>query len=157
GGFGSIHNFLVAVLEFAGQPGRAVVHILAGKGSLEEVTGEEVGVDKRSTKVPVYFPIKSGLQLVSNVSGVTLLSGAQKIYGNSINSIVGVLAPKKIPVGRKLYFVREMQFDRGVQVNDVGRPNQIGFAEVSAFGKQGIERTQCGVAGIAIATGYVRF
>jgi len=92
-------------------------------------------IDEGDADVSAYLAIDSGLKLVTNVSGVALLPVAENVYGNSVNAVRGALSLEKIPIGGKLYFAREVQFNRGMQINEVGRSNEIGFAEVRAFGE----------------------
>src|SRR5262249_11353325 len=69
----------------------------------------------------------------------------------SIDAVAGALPPEEIPVCSDGQDGRWLQGYARVQVDEIGRTNEGGLAEVAAAGKKGIERLQPGGGGIAIA------
>jgi hypothetical protein len=68
-----------------------------------------------------------------------------------VESVVAAVAPEEIVVRRELERPAELQLDRRVDVDDIGRPDQGRLAELGDTGEERVEATQPAVVRIAIA------
>src|SRR5206468_13033668 len=77
-------------------------------------------------------------------------SRAREDQRTVVDSIVAALPPEDVPVARQGEISGEMEVDRWVDVDEVGRPDQRDFADVGSLGEQCVEGPKGPIVTVAV-------
>src|SRR5579862_1275870 len=132
-------------LESKGGPDRDEVHRLSRWRLLEKVPREEVGIVNSRHEVPTDGPGDERIHLVSNIAVVAPVAGTDGIDRGSVEAVRRTLAPEEHPVGAKNQVRPEMEVQRRVEVDDIGRSDETRLRGIRRKGEERVKRPEVGM------------
>src|SRR3989441_7970960 len=124
--------------------------VVGGSGFLENGSGEEVSIVHSQREMPVGTPLHLHFGLVPYEQGPARSARAQQDQRAVVDSVVAALAPEYVPVARQGEISGEMQVDRWVDVDQVGRTDQRDLAEVGSLREQCVEGPEGPIVAVAV-------
>jgi hypothetical protein len=141
--------------ESVRHPGGDIVDVLTRTGLFEEGTGKEVRVDYHQRYMAIELPLGLRGRLTPDITRTARKSRADQVDGRSINAIVQALPPKENPVGGYGHVLCQMNIERGMEIDKVGRTNQGDLPEIGPFREEGIESLEIGPMRVKITAGDI--
>ena len=114
-----------------------------------------MGVNRCKREVAICAPLNLCLRLAANIPGVAPLSGTYQVYSVPIYAVLEAVSPEEIPVRREAHVFGKVQFERRMEIHEVGRADQARFAEIRPPREQRVEGLEIRVVGIPVAAGDV--